>query len=130
VVDLHRCSQQHNLSALSRGGSSRGSSSTDASRVATQVVRIFVHLVSADPEMVPALQQAHGLAALITLVRHEDSHSELAAAARQVLPPCPPLSAGNHVLMRHRLGLTPAHHRQASLPQSCLHDVTRQPARC
>ena len=49
-----------------------------------QVVRIFVHLVSADPEMVPALQQAHGLAALITLVCHEDSHPELAAAARQV----------------------------------------------
>ncbi len=48
------------------------------------MVRIFVHLVSADPEMVPALQQAHGLAALITLVRHDGSHPELAAAARQV----------------------------------------------
>ena len=43
-----------------------------------------MHLVSADPEMVPALQQAHGLAALITLVRHDATHPELAAAARQV----------------------------------------------
>lgn len=49
-----------------------------------QVVRIFVDMVDAQPSCLRAVQAAHGVAAIITLLQTKSCDTRLAPAAQQV----------------------------------------------